>query len=140
MQAMSWGATDCTGYVKMLPENDIIEPVITSENRQKMNHITGFISDILGAPPLTTTGFRFHKKKKRPRGISKREYDITGYVASRMVRPKSLRKIVDYTQPVMMTLTINGGKYTACVTTGYDTVFYRHFWAPEYLDITGCIL
>jgi hypothetical protein len=127
MQAMSWGATDCTGYVKMLPENDIIEPVITSENRRKMNHITGFISDKVGAHPLATTGFRFHKKKKRTRGISKREYDITGYVASRMVRPKSLRKIVDYTQPVMMTLTINGGKYTACVTTGYDTVFLSTF-------------
>ena len=139
MQAMSWGATDCTGYVKMLPENDMTGPVITSEKRQKMNHITSFSSLKTGAPPLTTTGFWFHKKKS-PRGISKREYDITGYVASRMVRPKSLRKIVDYTQPVMMTLTINGGKYTACVTTGYDTVFYRHFWAPEYLDITGCIL
>ena len=63
MQAMSWGATDCTGYVKMLPENDIIEPVITSENRQKMNHITGSDGRILGAPPLATTGFRFHKKK-----------------------------------------------------------------------------
>ena len=106
MQAMSWGATDCTGYVKMLPENDIIEPVITSENRQKMNHITGFRKDKTDAQPLATTGFRFHKRKERPRGISKREYDITGYVASRMVRPKSLRKIVDYTQPVMMTLTI----------------------------------
>ena len=101
MQAMSWGATDCTGYVKMLPENDITEPVITSENRRNMNHITGFISDISDAPPLTTTGFRSDKRKKRTRGISKREYDITGYVASRMVRPKSLRKIVDYTQPVM---------------------------------------
>ena len=95
MQAMSWGATDCTGYVKMLPENDITEPVITSENRRKMNHITGFRKDKTEAPPLATTGFEFHKKKKRPRGISKREYDITGYVASRMVRPKSLRKIVD---------------------------------------------
>ena len=63
MQAMSWGATDCTGYVKMLPENDIIEPVITSENRRKMNHITGFISDKTDAHPLATTGFRFHKKK-----------------------------------------------------------------------------
>ena len=63
MQAMSWGATDCTGYVKMLPENDIIEPVITSENRRKMNHITGFISDKVVAQPLATTGFRFHKKK-----------------------------------------------------------------------------
>ena len=92
---MSWGATDCTGYVEMLPENASTEPVITSENRRNMNHITGSEKDILGAPPLATTGFRFHKKKKRPRGISKREYDITGYVASRMVRPKSLRKIVD---------------------------------------------
>jgi hypothetical protein len=101
MQAMSWGATDCTGYVKMLPENDIIEPVIPSENRRKMNHMTGFSSLKVDAHPLATTGFRFHKKKKRTRGISKREYDITGYVASRMVRPKSLRKIVDYTQPVM---------------------------------------
>jgi len=63
MQAMSWGATDCTGYVKMLPENDITEPVITSENRRKMNHITGFISDKVVAQPLATTGFRFHKKK-----------------------------------------------------------------------------
>ena len=63
MQAMSWGATDCTGYVKMLPENDIIEPVITSENRRKMNHITGFISDKVGAHPLATTGFRSIKKK-----------------------------------------------------------------------------
>ena len=62
MQAMSWGATDCTGYVKMLPENDIIEPVITSENRQQMNHITGFINDKVVAQPLATTGFRFHKK------------------------------------------------------------------------------
>jgi hypothetical protein len=97
MQAMSWGATDCTGYVKMLPENDMIEPVITSKIRHQMNDITGFINDKTEAqaPPLATTGFRFHKKKKRPRGISKREYDITGYVASRMVRPKSLRKIVD---------------------------------------------
>ena len=94
---------------------------------QKMNDITGSDGRISDAPSLTTTGFRFHKKKKRPRGISKREYDITGYVASRMVRPKSLRKIVDYTQPVMMTLTINGGKYTACVTTGYDTVFLSTF-------------
>ena len=101
MQAMSWGATDCTGYVKMLPENDIIEPVITSENRRKMNDITGSVRPKRAPKPLATTGFRFHKKKKRPRGISKREYDITGYVASRMVRPKSLRKIVDYTQPVM---------------------------------------
>ena len=42
MQAMSWGATDYTGYVKMLLENDIIEPVITSKTRQQMNHITGF--------------------------------------------------------------------------------------------------
>ena len=63
MQAMSWGATDCTGYGKMLPENDIIEPVITSEKRQKMNHITGFSSLKTGAPPLTTTGFRSNKKK-----------------------------------------------------------------------------
>ena len=53
------------------------------------------------APPLTTTGFELIKKKVALGGISKREYDITGYVASRMVRPKSLRKIVDYTQPVM---------------------------------------
>ena len=66
-----------------------------------MNDITGFRRVKVEAPFLATTGFRFHKKKKRPRGISKREYDITGYVASRMVRPKSLRKIVDYTQPVM---------------------------------------
>ena len=101
MQAMSWGATDCTGYVKMLPENDSIEPVITSKTRQQMNDITGFRRVKTEAHPLATTGFEFHKKKKRPRGISKREYDITGYVASRMVRPKSLRKIVDYTQPVM---------------------------------------
>ena len=63
MQAMSWGATDCTGYVKMLPENDITEPVITSENRRQMNHITGFRKDKTGAPPLATTGFGFHKKK-----------------------------------------------------------------------------
>ena len=94
---MSWGATDCTGYVKMLPENDTTGPVITRKTRQQMNHITGFINDKVEAHPLATTGFRFHKKKKRPRGISKREYDITGYVASRMVRPKSLKKIVDYT-------------------------------------------
>ena len=57
MQAMSWGATDCTGYVKMLPENDIIEPVITSENRRKMNHITGFSSLKVGAPPLSHNRF-----------------------------------------------------------------------------------
>ena len=101
MQAMSWGATDCTGYVKMLPENDMTGPVITRKKVRKMNHITGFSSLKTDAQPLATTGFEFHKKKKRPRGISKREYDITGYVASRMVRPKSLRKIVDYTQPVM---------------------------------------
>ena len=63
MQAMSWGATDCTGCVKMLPENDIIEPVITRKTRQQMNHITGFREDKTGAPPLATTGFRFHKKK-----------------------------------------------------------------------------
>ena len=31
MQAMSWGATDCTGYVEMLPENYMTGPVITSE-------------------------------------------------------------------------------------------------------------
>ena len=60
-----------------------------------------FCADILVAQPLTPTGFRFHKKKSALVGISKREYDTTGYVASRMVRPKSLRKIVDYTQPVM---------------------------------------
>jgi hypothetical protein len=28
-----------------------------------MNHITGFISDISDAPPLTTTGFRRITKK-----------------------------------------------------------------------------
>jgi hypothetical protein len=63
MQAMSWGATDCTGYVKMLPENDITEPVTTSKKRQNMNHITGFIMVKTEARPLTTTGFRFHNKK-----------------------------------------------------------------------------
>ena len=82
-----------TGYGKMLLEDDITEPVITSETRQKMNHITGLIRCKLEAHPLTITGFESHKKE-RPRGISKREYDITGYVASRMVRPKSLRKSV----------------------------------------------
>ena len=65
MQAMSWGATDCTGYdiVKMLPENDMTGPVITRRKMQKMNHITGFINDKVEAHPLATTGFRFHKKK-----------------------------------------------------------------------------
>ena len=66
MQTMSWGATDCTGYGKMLPENDIIEPVITSKKRQNMNHITGFINDKVGAQPLTATGFVSHTKKKAP--------------------------------------------------------------------------
>ena len=41
-----------TGYGKMLQENDITEPEITSENRRKMNHITGFDGRILGAQPL----------------------------------------------------------------------------------------
>ena len=50
MQAMSWGATDCTGYVKML-------------NKRNMNHITGFRKVKVVAQPLATTGFRFHKKK-----------------------------------------------------------------------------
>ena len=45
-----------------------------------MNHITGFIDDILEASPLTTIDFE--SPKRRPRGISKREYDITGYVPS----------------------------------------------------------
>ena len=98
---MSSGATDCTGYGKILPGNDITELVITSEKGQKMNHITGSDGRILVAQRLTTTGFRSNTKKKRPRGIRKRKYDITSYVASRMVRPKSLRRIVDYTQPVM---------------------------------------
>ena len=65
-----------------------------------MNEITGLREVKTEASPLTTAGFESHKKR-RPRSISKREYDITGYVASRMVRPWSLRKIVDYTQPVM---------------------------------------
>ena len=63
MQAMSWGATDCTGYVKMLPENDMTGPVITRKKMRKMNHITGFSRLKTGAPPFATTGFRFHKKK-----------------------------------------------------------------------------
>ena len=100
MQAMSRSATDCTGYGKTLPENDIIEPVITSEKGQQMNHITGSDGYMLVAQPLTTTDCRSNRKT-RLRGISKREYDMTGYVVSRMVHPKSLRKIVDHTQPVM---------------------------------------
>jgi hypothetical protein len=68
-----------------------------------MNHITGFRDDKTEALPLTTTGFESLKKKCALVAFnSKREYDIlTGYVATRMVRPKSLRKIVDFTQPVM---------------------------------------
>ena len=85
----------------MLPENDIIGPVITSETCKRVNEITGFRNDKTGAQPLTTTGFESHNKNKHPRGTSKREYDITGYAASRMVRLKSLREIVDYAQPVM---------------------------------------
>ena len=38
MQAMSWGATDCTDYGKMLPENDITEPAITSETWTTAKH------------------------------------------------------------------------------------------------------
>ena len=57
MQAMSWGATDCTGYVKMLPENDITEPVITSETRQQMNDITGFRKDKTEAPLFSHNRF-----------------------------------------------------------------------------------
>ena len=90
-----------------------------------MNHITGSGGRILGAQSLATTGYESHKRKAPggPRGISKREYNITGYVASRMVRPKSLRKIVDSTQPVMVALTFIEGKYIEYVTTGYDTGF-----------------
>ena len=36
-----------------------------------------------------------------------------------MAWPKSLREIVDYTQPVMVALTFIEGKYTEYVTTGY---------------------
>ena len=75
------------------------------------------------APPLTTTGFELIQKKVALGGISKRAHDITGYVSSRMVRPKSLRKIVKYTQPVLIAMTLIDGKCTACVTTGYDTAF-----------------
>ena len=46
-----------------------------------MNDITGSVRPKRTPKPLATTGFRFIKKK-RTRGISKREYDITGYVAS----------------------------------------------------------
>ena len=91
-----------TGYGKMLPENDCTEPVITNKTGEKVNEITGFSNDKTGAPPLTTTGFELHKKKGALVALVKREYDITGYVASRMVRPKSLRKIVNYTQPVLI--------------------------------------
>ena len=68
MQAMFWGATDlpqiATGYGKMLPENDITEPVtcITSRNRRKMNHITGSVRTFRAPNPLTTTGFESLKK------------------------------------------------------------------------------
>ena len=120
------------GYQKMIWQDRSYQAKHEPHNR--------FFADILVAQPLTTTGFRFHKQKSALVGISKREYDITGYVASRMVRSKSLKNILDYTQPVMTTLTFIEGKYTARVTTGYDEGFYRHFWAPEYRDITGCIL
>ena len=89
-----------TGYGKMLPENDITELVITSDNRRRMNHITGFRMSKRILPPLPQPVL-IPMKEKCPRGISKRKYNITGYVASRMVRSKSLRKIVDHTQPVM---------------------------------------
>ena len=61
---MSWGGVPqiTTGYDKMLPANDITEPVITSENGRKVNHTTGFRNDKPEAHPLTTTGFESIKK------------------------------------------------------------------------------
>ena len=100
---MSWGATDCTGYGKMLPENDIIEPVITSENRQRMNEITGLIMPKRALPPLTTTGFRFHTKKEAPSVVAFVNENMTIPVTSHpgWYGQSRSTKIVDYTQPVM---------------------------------------
>ena len=86
MQAMSWGATDCYRLWKTPPENNMTTPVITSEKGREMNHTTGFIDDISGAPPPYPQLVLSPLKEKRPRGISKRQYDIAGYVASRMDR------------------------------------------------------
>ena len=90
-----------TGYGKMLPENDCTEPVITNKTGKKVNEITGSSGSKWAPPPLPPPVLSPIKKKVALGGISKREHDITGYVASRMVRPKSLRTIVNYTQPVM---------------------------------------
>ena len=90
-----------TGYGKMLPENDCTEPVITNKTGEKVNEITGSMRPKRKLPPLPQPVLSFIKEKGALVALVKREYDITGYVAPRMVRPKSLRKIVDYTQPVM---------------------------------------
>ena len=38
------GATDCTGYAKMLPENDVMEPVITSEYERRIQDGTAKVA------------------------------------------------------------------------------------------------
>ena len=101
VQAMSWGATDCYRLWQNATKKWLHITGYNEQNMRKSEQDNRFYAAKTEAPPLTTTGFELIKKKVALGGISKREHDITGYVASRMVRPKSLRKIVNYTQPVM---------------------------------------
>ena len=88
-----------------------------------MNEITGSGGRISEAHPSITTGFESHKKISALRHYRlRRLQDGTAKVAQKDSRL--------YTTGYDSANFIEG-KYTGCVTTGYDTGSYRHFREPD---------